>query len=282
LPIERLSVVPFISVNNMEDYQHFRQTIEGKRRVAIVGAGFVGCELACDLKIKGYEVDVIDKGQWPLQQVIPEVMGSAIRRAMADAGVNWHFGTTIESASHSGFNAPQDAQIRIRLSNGTLLETDVILSAVGLRPEISLAVSAGIETGQGIIVDEFLRTSVTDIYAVGDCVQYAGTALPFMAPATQGAKALGKTLTGKPTALLMPSLAVTVKIPPCPTVIWPSVKSKGVWEVQGAGLDLEAHLLDEHGNISGFALTGSCVGRKNELTRACMSAPVCLASNSHF
>lgn len=268
LPVEKFSSVPFLAVNNLDDYRVFRQTIKSKKRVLIIGAGFVGCELASDLSTQGYQVAVIDKGQWPLQRAIPEVMGSTIRKAMTETGVEWHFGKTVEAAQLSSLGCA-DATM-VTLSDGSVIKTDVIVSAVGLRPNTRLASHAGLDTGQGIVVNEYLQTSSADIYALGDCIQYQGVPFPFIAPATQAAKALAKTITGQLTPFAMPSLAVAVKITVCPTVIFPSAKTKGVWEVQGMGMDLEAHLIDELGAISGFALMGNCIAKKTELARQCL------------
>ncbi|MCP5211365.1 MAG: FAD-dependent oxidoreductase [Hahellaceae bacterium] len=272
LPVEKSSSVPFLAINNVNDYRTFRNAIEGKKRVLIIGAGFVGCELASDLSGAGYEVQVVDKGQWPLQRAIPEVIGSTIKKAMAENGVQWHFGKTVEAAHWAGINQQTRAgkPVEVTLSDGTVLETDIIISAVGLKAETKLAIDAGLSVGQGIVIDSFSQTSQEHIYALGDCVQYEGSTMPFIAPATQSAKALAQTLTGTPTAFALPAMAVAVKISACPTVMWPSVKSRGVWEVQGAGMDLEAHFMDEHGSIIGFALTGACIAQKNVLSKRCL------------
>jgi rubredoxin-NAD+ reductase len=101
--------------------------------------------------------------------------------------------------------------------------------------------------------------------------------LPFIAPITLAAKTLALALTGEAKELILPANAVPVKISACPIVICPSVESRGIWEVQGSGSDLEAHFLNEQGELTGFALTGKAVGRKMELIKQCkglMSANV--------
>lgn len=261
LPIEKQTDAPFFHVNDLEDYKQFRDAIVDKKRVLIIGAGFVGCELASDLNSQDYEVAIIDKGQWPLQRVIPEMMGSAIKHAMTEKGTTWHFGVVLESV------IKENGSIRATLSDGTTLETDIIISAVGLKANTALAEQAGLDTGRGIIIDSSYRTSDSSIFALGDCVQIQGNLMPFIAPATHAAKSIGKTLSRAPTSVAMPSLAVAVKIAACATVICPSLNGKGVWEIQGAGRDLEAHQLDKNGEICGFALTGERVSRKNELAK---------------
>ncbi|MCG8611414.1 MAG: FAD-dependent oxidoreductase [Pseudomonadales bacterium] len=265
VPIQTTGPVPIHTLNNLDDFRAYHRDLQGKKRVLVIGAGFVGAEVASDLISQGIQVDVVDKGLWPLQRVLPETLGSAIQNAMAKTGVTWHMGRVVESIEAG------ESEYRVKLSDGSIILTEMILSAVGLRANTQLANSAGINVGQGYIVDRFSQTSVKGIYALGDCAQYEGSILPFIAPATLAAKALAKTLTGSPAALNFPALPVPVKLSACPTVICPSLVGNGVWEVQGAGTDLEAHLLDEHGQIIGFALTGTSVARKNALMQKCQT-----------
>lgn len=277
LPSHVADSAQLLAINHLEDYRKFRNVLNTKKQVAIIGAGFVGCELASDLSSQGYQVSVIDRAEWPLNRAVPEVMGSAIRTALSShMDVRWFLGKTIEAVDRL------NEQTIVRFSDGFLLAADVVVSAIGLRPNTELARQINAQVDLGIVVDAFSQTSIPHIYALGDCVEYHGSPLPFISPATHAAKALAKTLTGQPTELLLPSLAVPVKIGPCPTLICPSLGKRGVWEVQGSGIDLEAHYLNEFGQLTGFALTGKCVSRKMELARQCQSvtsdAPLSLAS----
>lgn len=264
LPIERDSSLALLSINKLEDYEVFRARIQDKKKVLIIGAGFVGCELASDLISSGYEVDIVDMCEWPLQRSMPEVMGTTIKTAMADQGVNWHLGTTLASVvtNEKGVNIGH-------LSDGTTLEIDEVVSAIGLAPNTRLARDAGVVVQRGIEVDEYSKTNQPDIYALGDCVEYQGVTLPFIAPATHAAKALAKTITGTKTVLELPALPVAVKISACPTVVCPSLNKRGIWQVQGSGMNLEARFINEEGTLSGFALTGQCTSKKNELASEC-------------
>lgn len=267
LPLIHNFGVDILSINDLSDYEAFRQRIESKKRVLIIGAGFVGCELASDLIANGYEADVVDICEWPLQRSMPEAMGSEIRKALQEQGVTWHLGTTLETVTE------KDDQVKsVRLSNGTTIDTDVVVSAIGLTPNTRLARSAGIEVGRGIVINAESQTSHKNIYALGDCVEYQHNLLPFIAPATHAAKALAKTLTGIKTPLSFPALPVAVKMSACPTVICQPLDKKGVWEVQGTGKDLEARFINENGVMSGFALTGQCVAKKNLLVSECVPA----------
>ncbi len=267
LPIERESSTELLSINNLEDYEVFRERIQQKKKVLIIGAGFVGCELASDLISNDYDVDIVDLCEWPLQRSMPEVMGTEIRKAMTEQGVKWHLGKTLASVT-----TEQDNGKIAHLSDGTKIQTDAIVSAVGLVPNTHLARSAGVMVQRGIEVDGLSQTSEPDIYALGDCVEYKGVTLPFIMPATHAAKALAKTLTSTETALTLSALPVAVKISACPTLVCPSLDKKGIWQVQGAGMNLEAHFINGEGLMSGFALTGQCITRKNQLVTECLPA----------
>lgn len=257
-------------INNLDDYRLFRQELEGKKTIAIIGAGYIGCELASDLSSQGIKVSVIDRGAWPLSRAVPEALGSVIQHAMrSQQDVSWHLGKTLEHIEEV------NNKFTINVSSNESIETDMVISAIGLQANTGLAKKLGAKTGLGIQVDSFSQTSVKNIYALGDCAEFQEKLLPFIAPITLAAKALAKTLTGEATELTLPANAVPVKILGCPTVICPSSNSRGIWEVQGSGSDLEAHFLNEHGELTGFALTGAAISRKMELLKTCKDLLTC-------
>ena len=248
-----------ISVNTLQDYVHLRQTIEGKKQILIIGAGFVGCEFASDLSSNGYQVDVVDRSRWPLEQVIPVQMGIEIKQAISEHAVNWHFQTSIKEIYKDN-----QGVLNVHLSNNSVITPDVIISAIGLSPNIQLAKECGLLTGRGIVVDADSRTSRDSIYALGDCVEYDGQPLPFIAPATLAAKALAKTLTGNKTKLVLPPQAVAIKIANCPTLICPPKTKDGSWIVTGVDQDLEAAFFNNKKKLCGFALSGQRISLKGE------------------
>ena len=258
------------SVNNLTDYRNFRQKIHNKKRVLIVGAGFVGCEFASDLSLAGIHVDIIDRGLWPLQKSLPKPLGNAIEQSMAKENVNWHFNNQVLSV-YKKIIGPDKSALEVTLKNGEVLETDAILSAVGIKPCTALAEKCGIHTDKGIVVNNFAQTNLANIYALGDCVEYQNTLLPFIQPATNMAKSLANTLLAKPCVLKITSLAVPVKIPTCPTIICPPVCQDGNWHVTGNGMDLQARFINTQGETLGFALTGKATSHKHALIQECLA-----------
>jgi rubredoxin-NAD+ reductase len=262
LPLEGNAAQEVLSVNDLEDYAKFRAALAGKKRVAILGAGLIGCEFANDLVLGGYQVDVIDLAPQALGRLLPEVAAQALQNKLSEAGVRWHFSTTVQSVNH------QDHAIEVRLANGNLIECDVVLSAIGLKPRITLAKTAGIETGLGITVNRELETSTPNIYSLGDCAEVDGLVLPYVMPIMQAARALAVTLTGHPTALTYPAMPVMVKTPALPTVVSPPAKgANGQWKINVIEGGVEARFESADGKLLGFALLGTATSQRAALTK---------------
>ena len=178
IPLQGNAAHEVITVNDLEEYTKFRQSIEGKKRVAILGAGLIGCEFANDLVLGSYEVDVIDLAPQALGRLLPEAAAQALEAKLSEAGVRWHFGTTVQSIDRKG------GKLEIALANGSVIASDVLLSAVGLRPRLDLAKAAGISTNIGIQVNRQLETNAKNVYAIGDCAEVEGLILPYVMPIT--------------------------------------------------------------------------------------------------
>ncbi len=251
-----------MSVNDLEQYAAFREAITGQRRIAIIGAGLIGSEFANDLIAGGYEVDVVEPFSHPLGRLVPAAVGEALRKALADLGVRWHLGLTCESIERGAKG------YRLTLSDGSTLEVDAILSAVGLVPRTELASAAGLATGRGIKVNRNLETSAPGIFALGDCMEVEGLLLPFVMPIMHAARALARNLTEDITALRYPVMPVVVKTPAHPIVVSPPAPdAPGRWEVESSEEGVRAVYLDAADRPLGFTLTGTRVSEKNALAR---------------
>ena len=262
LPLEGNAAHEVITVNDLEDYAQFRKTIEGKKRVAILGAGLIGCEFANDLVLGSYEVDVIDLAPQALGRLLPEAAAQALQAKLSAAGVRWHFATTVQSVDRSGDS------LSIALANGTVINSDAFLSAVGLRPRIDLAQSAGIATGVGITVNRQLETSAKNVYAIGDCAEVEGLVLPYVMPIMQAARALAPNLLGQATTLNYPVMPVMVKTPALATIVSPPAKGAvGHWKMNTVEDGLEARFESSDGKLLGFALLGTATAQRGALTK---------------
>jgi len=251
-----------MAVNDLADYAAFRNALEGKKRVTVLGGGLIGCEFANDLVHAGFAVDVVHLGEWPLERLLPVEAGRRLADSLAALGVNWHFGRT-------GKRVEQTAGgYQVVLDNGQAIEADVVLSAIGLRPRTQLAQAAGIPVGRGIQTNGLLETGAPNVYAMGDCAEVEGLNLPYVQPLMVQARALAATLTGTPTPVVYPVMPVMVKTPAHPVaVLPPRIGAAGGWKVECGDTGICALHTDDSGRLQGFALTGSETGRRNALVK---------------
>jgi len=252
-----------LSINNLMDYKKFRELCENKKNIAILGAGLVGCEFANDLHNGGFNVTLIALSKTPLELLLPPELGQVLEQAYRNIGIQWQLETTIEKIT-----SLPDESLQIDLANKQSLQADLLISAIGLKPDIQLAQQTGINTNKGIMVDEYLRTDVSDIYALGDCAEVKNLVMVYVAPLVLSARALAKTLTGHLTAVSYPPMPVILKTPACPIVTNPPLpKVAGSWQFQGENFDQKGLYYDEVKNLCGFALTGHCVNEKMDLVQ---------------
>ena len=272
LPIDGDGAADILSVNDLDDFARFAARLDGAKRVVVLGGGLIGCEFANDLLARGIEPVVIDIAAWPLGRLLPEVAAGWFRQQLEAAGVGFRMGVSVSSVVRNG------GSYHVKLNDGTVLDADLVLSAVGLRPRTALANAAGLAVNRGIRVDRHLATSQPHIHAIGDCAEVEGLVLPFVLPIMQQARALAATLAGTPTRLNYPAMPVVVKTPACPTVICPPAPdAAGNWQIRGggdAGAGIEAQFLAPDESLLGFALLGAATARKQALAA---HAPATLA-----
>lgn len=261
LPLQGTGIKEILSVNDLDDYSLFRETLIGKEEISIIGAGLIGCEFANDLVTAGYKVNLLDIAAQPLGRFLPSAGGAFMQQKLAAAGVVFHLNATTQSVDKAG------ERLCLTLASGETIESDIVLSSVGLQPRTQLAESAGLKVTQGIVVNQLLRTLSDDIYAIGDCAEVEGKVLPFVMPITHAARALAATLSGNPTLVHYPAMPVMVKTPACPTVVSPpDFNIRGEWLVEEDQDGVKALYQDEAGNLLGYALLGAAVKEKMALT----------------
>lgn len=161
------------SLRNVPDLDQIMEALEARpAKATVIGAGFIGLEMAENLKARGLEVTVIEKAPHVLPP-LDEEMAAFVQNELIKNGVRVITGESAESFSEQGK--------KITLTNGEVVESDVTILSVGVRPENTLANQAGLATGLsgGIVVDENYQTSEPDIFAVGDAIvvkqQVSGT-----------------------------------------------------------------------------------------------------------
>ncbi|EPF80264.1 pyridine nucleotide-disulfide oxidoreductase [Acinetobacter gyllenbergii] len=248
-------------VNSLIDYRTFRENLAKRKdkRVVILGAGLIGCEFANDLLHSNYDVTVIDLAAQPLGRLLPNHVAEAFKTNLEQAGIKFALSTTVEKVSK--INDGED--YAVTLANGQTLVADIVLSAIGLQPNIALAKAADIQTSRGIITNTLLETNQADVYAVGDCAEVNGTLLPFVMPIMQQARALAKTLSGQTTAVHYPAMPVAVKTPAAPLTVLPAPLDVDVnWETEEFDDGMLAKAADGEGTLRGFVLLGATAAKQ--------------------
>lgn len=253
------------TINDLDDYRAFHgalETLGRPGRVAIVGAGLVGCEFANDLIAGGHEVSLVAPESAPLPRLLPEPLGRALGEAFDEAGMLMALGVGVTALEAAG------AGVGLVLDDGSRLEADLVLMATGLRPRTALAEAAGLAvSAAGIHTDRRLATSGPGVYALGDVACVDGVNAMYVQPLQASAKALARTLTGTPTPVTYGPWPVVVKTPLLPVVALPPASPPARWHIEGEAGDFSALAESEDGRLIGFALTGACVRRKVELAR---------------
>jgi 3-phenylpropionate/trans-cinnamate dioxygenase ferredoxin reductase subunit len=128
----------------------------------VIGASFIGLEVAASLRERKLEVAVVGKGPLPLQKILGRELGNLIRETHQTHGVKLHLGRT-----------PAAIEDRhVQLDDGTILDCDLVVVGIGVRPNVALAEKAGVATNNGVVVNEFLETNVPGIFAAGDIARW--------------------------------------------------------------------------------------------------------------
>ncbi|HKS15037.1 MAG TPA: FAD-dependent oxidoreductase [Pseudomonas sp.] len=262
VPLEGDAADAVFPINDLEDYARFRAAAAGKQRVLILGAGLIGCEFANDLSLGGYQVRMVA----PCEQVMPTLLhpaaAAAVQRALESLGVRLYLGPVLTRLQRVAKG------LEAHLSDGSVVDCDLVVSAIGLRPRTELAAAAGLQVNRGIVVDRQLRTSHANIFALGDCAEVDGLNLLYVMPLMGCARALAQSLAGNPGTVAYGPMPVTVKTPACPLVVSPPAQGHdGTWQVEGEGADLKVLCHDAEGRLLGYALTGTAVLEKLALNR---------------
>jgi len=186
-----------LRLRTLNDMDAIIARAETARGMTVLGAGFVGVEVAENLRHRGLEVQLIEFAPQAVAPLDAE-MAALVQRELKDNGIDCHFGTTVEQAEPAG------ARLKLTLADGSTLFTDAVVAAVGVVPETALAKQSGLDLGPsgGIVVNERLQTSDPAIYAAGDAVEIRQRVsgrpalTPLAGPANKQARIIADNLAG--------------------------------------------------------------------------------------
>lgn len=192
LPIPGADKKGVYGFRTIEDCQALMNMAQHFQKAAVIGAGLLGLEAAVGLQHLGMDVSVIHHSAGIMQKQLDQTAARLLQTELEQKGLT--FLLEKDTVSISGATKAD----RIHFKDGSSLKADLIVMAAGVKPNIELAVSAGIKVNRGIIVNDFMQTSEPNIYAVGECAEHNGTVYGLVAPLYEQGKALASHICGVP------------------------------------------------------------------------------------
>jgi nitrite reductase [NAD(P)H] large subunit len=196
IPVPGKELAGVLTYRDLDDVNAMLIAAEKGGSAVVIGGGLLGLEAAAGLKSRGMNVTVLHLMPTLMERQLDAAAGGLLKRALEDRGIR-----VITKANTKEILSTHDSQgpTRVRgvvLDDGTEIPADIVVMAVGIRPNAAIAKDAGLETGRGILVDERLRTSDPDILAVGECVEFNGNVYGLVAPLYEQATIVANELAG--------------------------------------------------------------------------------------
>jgi 3-phenylpropionate/trans-cinnamate dioxygenase ferredoxin reductase subunit len=166
IPNANLEDVRYLRI--LDESEALRQRLSSGQRVVVIGAGFIGLEFAATARAKGLEVDVLELGTRVMARAVTVEISEFFQQKHRAAGIRIHLGVQATSIESGGAGVTG-----VSLSDGRHIPADLVVVGVGVLPNVELAAESGLAVAAGIIVNERLLTSDSDISAIGDCALFA-------------------------------------------------------------------------------------------------------------
>jgi len=155
----RLNLPDVLALRSVEDSDAIRAGLEPGARVVVIGAGWIGAEVAASARERGCEVTLLERGALPLEHVLGPELGAIYRDVHLEHGVQLVTEAVVVGRGEDG---------AVRLADGRTFPADVVVAGVGVTPRDALAQAAGLRVDNGILTDEFLQTTAPGVFAAGD------------------------------------------------------------------------------------------------------------------
>ena len=179
-------------------------------KAVVIGGGLLGLEAAAGMAARGVDVTVVHIMGHLMERQLDEAAGYLLRKSLTDKGI------TVLCQANSKEIVGENGRVKaLMLDDGTELPCDLLVMAVGIRPNIALAQEAGLATGKGIHVDDQMVTSDPSIFALGECVEHNGAIFGLVAPLYDQAKVLAKTLLGEEATFVNKEVSTKLKVTGC-------------------------------------------------------------------
>ena len=209
IPLPGHDLEGVIAYRDLEDTQRMMD-LGPDNKVVVIGGGLLGLEAAAGMAARGVDVTVVHIMGHLMERQLDEAAGYLLRKALVDKGI------TVKCSANSKEILGENGHVKaLLLDDGTELPCDLLVMAVGIRPNVKLAQDAGLAIGKGIHVDDQMITSDADILAVGECVEHNGAIFGLVAPLYDQAKVAAQTLMGEEATFVQKELSTKLKVTGC-------------------------------------------------------------------
>jgi len=277
--IEGNALDRIMTINDLTTYKRFRKALEGKQHISIIGGGLIAVEMAEDLASQGIDVDLFVRGERVMRQMLPPAISESLKQKLMEKGVNLRLNSQLTQRD-TALNPQEEeqhsdpAKCLLTTQKNDHLITDLVVAAVGLKPNVALAKKAKLDTNQGICINQFCQTSNNDIYAIGDCAETDGVVQAYLEPIRRQAKTIASHIAGKaPIAFKILPPLVKTKTPSLSIMTTPPLKAgNGEWVIKHQDGEHQELVYMDAGKVTGFALSGKEVASANERYQTYFSA----------
>ncbi len=209
LPVAGKDLPGVVTYRDLDDTNAMIAAAQRGAKAVVIGGGLLGLEAAAGLQTRGMNVTVIHLMGHLMERQLDPAAGYLLQKALEARGITIHCkGATKAILGHGRVEA-------VLLEDGTVYDADIVVMAVGIRPEVRLAVDAHLEIGRGITVNDAMQTSDPAIFAVGECVEHDRQLFGLVAPLYDQAKVLAQTLLGHAAAFRPVQTATKLKVTGC-------------------------------------------------------------------
>jgi nitrite reductase (NADH) large subunit len=184
LPIEGAKLKGVLTYRDIYDTEQMIEASTKHKQAVVIGGGLLGLEAANGLRLRGMEVTVIHIMPWLMERQLDQTASQMLQKSLAQKGLQFRLAT--ETASLLGNEAGEVKAVSLK--NGEVIPAQLVVMAVGIRPNTTLAESCGLHCQRGLVVNDTMQTFDPRIYAVGECVSHRGVAYGLVAPLFEQAK----------------------------------------------------------------------------------------------
>jgi nitrite reductase (NADH) large subunit len=206
LPVPGSELAGVLTFRDLSDVAKLQKAAVARSRAVVIGGGLLGLEAAYGLAQAGVAVSVVHLMDRLMERQLDVRAAALLKSAIERQGVTVHLNA--QTAAFRG-----DRRVRaVELADGQLLDADLVVMAVGIRPNADLATGAGLNVNRGIVVDDNLQTSRAGIHAIGECAEHRGTCYGLVEPAYEQAQVLAQRLAGRAASYSGSVLATNLKV----------------------------------------------------------------------